>query len=336
MDTLLNRLKSREPFCNFGSEVLEHVLSSADVQTFQPGDTIVNKTRDFTILQYLLSGGVEVRTSFFEREEFSDGDPQAQEPLEKVAAAGVGITASSECLVARFNKAELDAAIAAPNSSNSPESKPNNDTDNNWMEHFLLSPLVSHLDPSDISKLLASITDIPVKKGQLVIKPGVPGDCFYIIKQGTALVRPLGSTDKVIVKLEAGAQFGEEALVAETVRNAKIVMATDGVLGRIKKDFFNNVIKNAVILRVPESELSEATTKAEKYEILDVRLFPEFNASHRENARNLPVSKLRASFANLDRNTTYFITPEGAKRSELATFLLRQAGFEAILIESLA
>lgn len=336
MDTQLDRLKSSEPFCNFGSEVLQRVLNSADLRTFQPGDTIVSKNRDFTIIQYLLSGGVEVRTSFFEREEFNDSDAQAKDPLEKVAAAGVAITASSECIVARFHKSELEAATAAPNNSNESNSKNASDGDDDWMEHFLLSPLVNHLDASDISELLSSISDIPVKKGQLVIKPGVPGDCFYIIKQGTALVRPMGSTDKIIVKLEPGAQFGEEALVAETVRNAKIVMATDGILGRIKKDFFNSVIKNAVILRVPETELDAATSKAEKYEILDVRLFPEFNASHRDNARNLPVSKLRANFASLDRKTTYFITPEGAKRSELATFLLRQAGFEAVLIESAA
>ena len=336
MDAHLDRLKSSEPFCNFGSDVLQRVFESADVRTFAPGDTIVSKTRDFTIVQYLLSGGVEVRTSFFEREEFNDSDPQAKDPLEKVAAAGVAITASSECLVARFHKSELEAAIAAPKTKSAAGGNDGAAVDDNWMEHFLLSPLVSHLDASDISQLLASISDIPVKKGQLVIKPGVPGDCFYIIKQGTALVRPMGSTDKVIVKLEPGAQFGEEALVAETVRNAKIVMATDGMLGRIKKDFFNSVIKNAVILRVPEAELEAATQKTEKFEILDVRLFPEFNASHRENARNLPVSKLRANFANLDRKTTYFITPEGAKRSELATFLLRQAGFNAMLIEAAA
>lgn len=335
MDIQLDRLKTSEPFCNFGSEVLLRVFKNADIRTFEPGTTIVNKTRDFNIVQFLLSGGVEVRTSFFEREEFGDSDPQAKNPLEKVAAAGVAITASSECVIARFHKSELEAASADPNSNTSTAGNAA-EVDNDWMEHFLLSPLVNHLDASDIGKLLASIADIPVKKGQLVIKPGVPGDCFYIIKQGTALVRPMGSTDKVIVKLETGAQFGEEALVAETVRNAKIVMATDGILGRIKKDFFDSVIKNSVILRLPEADLEEASSKVEKFEILDVRLFPEFNASHKENVRNLPVSKLRANFSKLDRKATYYITPEGGKRSELATFLLRQAGFDAILIEASA
>ncbi len=335
MDNHKDRLKDCEPFTSLSDDARERVFSQADIRTFEPGDAIVGKTRDFALVQYLLSGGVEVRTSFFEREEFTDEDEKALQPLEKIAAAGVAVTASTECTVARFYKSEIQAAVTAPNTKKGSNGDAEEDAaDDNWMENFLLSPLVSHLDASDISTLLASIKDIPVKKGQLVIKPGVPGDCFYIIKQGTALVRPMGSTDKVIVKLESGAQFGEEALVAETVRNAKIVMATDGILGRINKDFFNDVIKKAVIVTVSENDLETAASAKERHEILDVRLFPEFNASHRDNARNLPVSKLRANFSSLDRATTYFITPEGAKRSELATFLLRQAGFDAILISA--
>jgi len=332
MEKHIERLSLCEPFKRLDENISQELLKNADIRKIQAGDPIVEKNRNFSVFQYLLEGTAEIRNSFFERDEFTSEDTRAQQALEQLTEPGVPINAVNTCLVAKFFKSEVEAAI----SGNAPKKKSAGTSDgisSDWMELFLMSPLVSHLDAGGIADLLANIKDIPVKKGQLVIKPGVPGDCFYVIKQGTALVKPMGSTDKTIFKLEAGAQFGEEALVAETVRNAKIVMATDGVLGRIHKNFFNTVIKSAVIKRVKEDELA-STANDKPSHMLDVRLFPEFNVSHRENAKNLPVSKLRSNFAKLDRKALYFITPEGAKRSELATFLLRQAGFEAFLIEA--
>lgn len=331
MDNLIDHLSLCEPFKRLNPDTVKSLLENVDIRNIPAGDVIVDKQRDFSIFQYLVKGSAEIRKSFFERDEFNHDSSKAQKALEQLCENGIPITAHSECVIAKFFKSELEAAIAG--SQQAKDQKTQAKTNSNWMELFLLSPLVSHLDAGGIAELLASIKDIPVKKGQLVIKPGVPGDCFYVIKSGTALVKPMGSTDKVIFKLEAGAQFGEEALIAETVRNAKIVMATDGILGRIDKSFFNSVIKNAVIKRIQNTEIDELSESGEDIQILDVRLFPEFNIGHRENAKNLPVSKLRANFSKLSKKATYLITPEGAKRSELATFLLRQAGFNALLIE---
>lgn len=330
MDKPIEHLSLCEPFKRLTPDTVDALLANADIRTINAGDSIVEKQRNFAIFQYLVKGTAEIRKSFFEREEFTQDDPRALKALEQLSEPGVPITAHTDCVVAKFFKTEVEAAVNGNTSAiQTKKAKPKND----WMELFLLSPLVSHLDANGIAELLASVQDVPVKKGQLVIKPGVPGDCFYVIKEGTALVKPMGSTDKTIFKLEAGAQFGEEALVAETVRNAKIVMATDGTLGRINKAFFNSVIKNAVIKRAKPADIEAMKAQGAEISLLDVRLYPEFNVGHREDAVNMPVSKLRANFGKLDRNSTYLITPEGAKRSELATFLLRQAGFNAMLID---
>jgi len=331
MNNLSDILSLCEPFKRLSPESVETLLTNVDVRQIPAGDVIVDKNRNFDIFQYLIKGSAEIRTSFFEREEFDHDTPKAQKALEQLVEPGTPITANSECVVAKFFKSEVEAALASNNQTKADANKPKSNS--NWMELFLLSPLVSHLDANGIAELLSAVKDIPVKKGQLVIKPGVPGDCFYVIKEGTALVKPMGSTDKTIFKLEAGAQFGEEALVAETVRNAKIVMATDGVLGRINKTFFNSVIKQAVIKRVNPAQIDELKASDPALQVLDVRLYPEYNIGHRDDATNLPVSKLRSNFGKLDRDTTYLITPEGAKRSELATFLLCQAGFNAMLID---
>jgi hypothetical protein len=42
---------------------------------------------------------------------------------------------------------------------------------------------------------------------------------------------------------------------------------------------------------------------------------------------------LREQLDQLDIGKSYYITPEGGPRSELATFLMRQAGFDAVLLQ---
>jgi rhodanese-related sulfurtransferase len=46
------------------------------------------------------------------------------------------------------------------------------------------------------------------------------------------------------------------------------------------------------------------------------------------------VVVLRKRLREFDRNKTYLVTPEGGKRSELAVYLLRQAGLNAYLLNS--
>jgi len=68
------------------------------------------------------------------------------------------------------------------------------------------------------------------------------------------------------------------------------------------------------------------------FEIIDVRFPPEYKHGHIEGASNVPVVVLRKRLRELDRNRTWLVTPEGGRRSELAVYLLRQAGLNAYLL----
>ena len=68
--------------------------------------------------------------------------------------------------------------------------------------------------------------------------------------------------------------------------------------------------------------------------ILDVRLYPEFRHGHHDHSTNLPLPMLREQLDQLDISKHYYITPEGGPRSELATFLMRQAGFNTVLLQN--
>ena len=56
------------------------------------------------------------------------------------------------------------------------------------------------------------------------------------------------------------------------------------------------------------------------------------DSAHIEGSVNTPVVSLRKHLRELDRNKSYLVTPEGGRRSELAVYLLRQAGLNAYLL----
>lgn len=151
MDKLTQSLKQCEPFNRFSDDAMARLQSNIDARNYQAGEAIINKNRDFNVVHYLVEGSIELRTSFFEREEFTDTDPQARKPLEDSAAPGVAVNASSECTIVRFFKSEIEAAEATPTiDADKPQAAHDGD---DWMERFLLSPLVGHLDANDISQL---------------------------------------------------------------------------------------------------------------------------------------------------------------------------------------
>jgi CRP-like cAMP-binding protein len=57
-----------------------------------------------------------------------------------------------------------------------------------------------------------------------------------------------------LAELKEGDAFGEEALVADTVRNATVVMNTDGMLLRLSKQDFNDLLRAPLLQKVTGDE----------------------------------------------------------------------------------
>lgn len=336
------------PFNEMPENLVSQLAAKAEVMFVEPGGTILKKSRDDQYVHYLVRGEIEVRSSFFERFSYNHDDERAAFSLEDMAGRGALITATNNCRVARFELADIDAATSeAPLPEYELDSLSDveletayvvEDTNLNadWMSSFLHSPLVNHLSARDIQELLARMEDMEFQSGQTIVKNGEYGDYFYVVKSGLAIVR----TDKhgpyrgKEFSLMPGSYFGEEALVAGTIRNAQVYMETAGVLGRIDQEAFNLFIRDALVVKAQADTVGYLLDSPDDNNVmLDVRLYPEFRQGHRAHSRNLPLALLREKLNDLDMSKHYYITPEGGSRSELATFLMRQAGFNAVLIQ---
>jgi len=83
------------------------------------------------------------------------------------------------------------------------------------------SDVFSELGPEAIIRLLSLVQRLYIKPGQIVIRRGDLGQCFYIVMDGELEV--MGKDDK-----KKGDPFGEIALLTDVPRTATVIAKTDG------------------------------------------------------------------------------------------------------------
>lgn len=196
----------------------------------------------------------------------------------------------------------------------------------------LTNGVFAALPAAHIVGLLSRFDRIDACLGQLIIREGDPGDYYYVIESGRCSVtRQIAGSQVQIAELKAGDAFGEEALVANTIRNASVSMKTDGVLLRIAKNDFNELLRAPLLHQVT---LQEALEKIEWGAVwIDVRFPAEYQQDKMPGAINIPVNEIRNVFNALDRNTEYIVYCQSGRRSSAAAFLLAQCGYKAFVLE---
>lgn len=191
----------------------------------------------------------------------------------------------------------------------------------------------SLLPPAHIHELLMRFERIKVKAGQVVIREGEVGDYYYLIESGKCVVtRRVGGSDVHVADLRAGEAFGEEALVSESCRSATVTMKTAGVLLRLAKPDFVELLK-APLLQVVSRAEAEARVAAGEARWLDVRYAAEYAEDGFPGALNVPLNEIRSAFEVLDRDQEYVVYCQSGRRSSAAAFLLAQHGLKAVWLE---
>jgi rhodanese-related sulfurtransferase len=185
-----------------------------------------------------------------------------------------------------------------------------------------------------IQSLLIKMQSYPVKAGDVVIRQGDPGDYFYTIHQGRCAVTRRDSPDaddQWLAELGDGATFGEDALVSDVKRNATITMLTDGLLMRLAKADFIELLKDQLVNHV---DYEQAAAMVDENAVwVDVRTADEYERGSFEDSVNIPLSNLRDEMSELVFNTKYIICCDTGRRSESAGFLLSHKGFDVYVLE---
>ena len=204
--------------------------------------------------------------------------------------------------------------------------KPGQEDGRNWIRRMRHIMAFKNMPPANIKSLLQRMETVTVDENEVIIQQGSPGDYYYVLTEGKALV----TRTVELATLGAGASFGEEALLSGSKRNASVTMQSTGQLMRLAKADFNELLKEPLLDRVTPDEAQVRVAKGDVW--LDVRHVTEFNHSHLQNALNIPLHELRIRMKELDKKKNYICYCGTGRRSSAAAFLLVQNGFRIVVL----
>lgn len=341
MDAALAALLSRcYPFQHARCEDVAALCHARNVQRYAAGQPILKRADAAGSLLYLVAGKGELRRSFFDRVRLVARSEETLQPLNQLltGASGQIVAVSDDCATLSISRDLVDKLLAAGVEQGYGVTALHGDgtlgelevsdgaVDVDWMSRFLRSPFAHQLSAIAIQQLLACLQSRDVARGETIVRRGDDGDALYILTRGMAVVKTdHGSAFRgKEIGLMPGDHFGEESLVADTIRNASVMMETDGSVARLDRVIFNELVRPQFVREASLGEL-------ENPDIIDVRFAAEYRRGAMAGSRNLPIPLVRAQLHDFEPQRHVLVAREGGRRAELAVFLLRQAGLQAWL-----
>jgi len=198
--------------------------------------------------------------------------------------------------------------------------------DRSWIRKMRHIMAFKSMPPANIKRLLEKMESIEVSQGETILHQGEPGEYYYVLTEGEAEVTRIVK----LADLGPGRSFGEEALLAGNRRNATVTMKTDGVVMRLSKDDFNELLQEPLLNRVSPEEARQQVLKGAIW--LDVRHAREFYHSHLPHSLNVPLHELRMRIHEFNKQEPLICYCSTGRRSAAAAFLLVQKGFNACVL----
>ena len=185
---------------------------------------------------------------------------------------------------------------------------------NRWVFRLLQSRALHKLPTGNIERMFQRFEEIPVRAGDVIIREGEEADYYYAIKDGAASVsKSLETGNSIVAYLVRGDTFGEDALLANTVRNATVTMIKDGKLMRLAKKAFDEVLKPPIVEWLTPGMASIMARQGAV--VLDVRMREEFEQRSIKDAVNTPLYTMRETVSEFDKTKKYIVYCNTGERS---------------------
>lgn len=330
----VDQLRNLIPVNSLTDDNFNELAASTSVQTV-PADTVLFREGDTDHQSvYLLEGEVRLTSARTElARTLQGGSDDARYALAQLKPRQDTGTTTKDSVIARIDSDLLDRLLTWDQVSGIEVVEMDGDEDTDWMLTVLRSPTFEKLPAMNANEMFARMEMVPVKAQQVILRQGDPGDYYYLIRDGKCAVSQKDTDGKVgiVNQLGAGDQFGEEALLSDAPRNATIMMTTDGVLMRLAKQDFLQLLKAPLIDWVEQKE-AEAQL-AQGAGLLDVRTSEEFARGAIRSAQNVPLYMIRKAISMLQPDRKYVVYCQTGSRSAIAAFMLNQRGFDTYALK---
>lgn len=200
---------------------------------------------------------------------------------------------------------------------------------------FLKSTNVFHILPiNTVEEASKRCEEMVVKKGDQIILQDTRAEDFFIVLEGVAEVWREELEDdepQMVALLASGDTFGEEALIIGGARNATVKMIANGVLLKLSKDDFDELVSTPALRSVSPKIAKLMVDKGA--EIIDVRYEEEYEERFIPGSVLIPLPDLRNHIDVLDKKKEYLILCAVGLRASAAALLLLQRNINAVVIE---
>lgn len=322
------------PLCALKPSYLHFLLQQASVDYFYAGQKLFDGgVCDYRHI-YLLHGRVRLIFSSGYEELVSAGESlyalanEMPRPCEGVA--------DTDCTLLRVDSDRLDRILSWCQISDyllaELSIERDLDEDMDWIRTVLNSNLFYKVPPVNAERILDRMVPEVVLAGDVVVRQGEIGNCCYFIKEGAARVTRRDDKGGLmhLADIGVGRCFGEDALVYETLRNATVTMAEDGVLMRLGKEDFKILLVEPEVEEVSEEE---AQTLGEQPVYIDVRTQEEYDEGHLVLAANVPLNLLSLKKRLLRSDVPYVFYCDTGRRSRAAAYLLGKQGYNTLALK---
>jgi len=336
---LIDALRSLVPVNVLPADTFDSFAEHIQVETTTAGSELFHFGDSNNQVTYLLSGEVILKdhnNKFIQT--IRGGTERARYPLAHELPREVTVKARTNVAYVQINMQELNKLMSNEYSLDHQigdiRVRDIHDVqDEDWVTYALQSIVFENLPPANLQLLFSHFKSLPVKKGDIILNQGEVANYYYYICQGRCEVTKktsLQGDTKIVAELKKGDAFGEEALIANTKRNATITMLSDGVLMRLSNTDFEDLIEKPLLKPLAPVEMEKHIEQGAQ--ILDVREPADYELTHLAKSKNIPYQQFREAIGSLDPNLTYITYSNNGRRSAVAAFLLMQRGINALYL----
>lgn len=323
------------PLNTLKQDALDRLLEKVDVEAVNRGQFIFKEGDVDHVNVYLLDGRIGLYENNQEVERIEQGSPKLRFPLAHQLPRQFAARALENTDIVRIDSRLLSEALAESEEADyKVESSVDADEDADWMTQLLQSNVMQHIPASNLQGVMMRMQEREVENGETLIHEGDEGDYFYLLHRGRAAVLKRDEEtgeDREVVVLGAGAAFGEDALLTNNPRSSTVRMVTDGIVLRLSKDDFTQLIKHPLSNTVSLQDAEKIIANGGIW--VDVRDQESFEKGHMKNAINMPHSTIRFQIPRLDSEREYVVYGHSSNSGLAAAYLMLDRGLQAYPLE---
>ncbi len=325
------QLKSYKFFSKLSDHCLDEIASRVEEVEKPAGVEIIRQNTPADYFYFVKEGSVEItkRTKFGQSaiiEILDQGEGFGEMALLTCSHRHTNVIARTDVTLGRLSKKDFEEIIMTESSFHEMlESRSRQYQDYHSIK--TLQPLAL-VEPEKMITLTHKMITRCYKTGENIITVDERGDFYYILKNGLAAVIKInGDSEKQVDTISPGQGFGEEALIRDQKRNATVRALEDCETLALDASDFHSILKKSFL----EFTFPEDITEEEMagYVFIDARIPAEYEEEHIAGAVNIPLEKLRQTFAELDPDQNYITYCTNDSRGMAAAFLMAAQGFKA-------